>query len=120
TEYWQAYVALRQWTKVIEYLDKLLALPEINEGARLEADYRRAATFEYAFTAKSPDLAEQATKGRDSALEGMKVLNAFQKPQQATDEQWAAAKKQYATQLYNTAGICSLYLKDYKAAADYF
>jgi len=120
TEYWQAYAALRQWTKVIEYLDKLLALPEINEGARLEADYRRAATFEYAFTAKSPDLAEQATKGRDSALEGMKVLNSFQKPQQATDEQWAAAKKQYATQLYNTAGICSLYLKDYKAAADYF
>jgi len=120
TEYWQTYAALRQWTKVIEYLDKLLALPEINEGARLEADYRRAATFEYAYNAKSPDLAQQATKGRDSALEGLKVLSAFPKPQQATDEQWAAAKKQYTTQFYNTAGICSLYLKDYKTTVENF
>jgi hypothetical protein len=119
SDYWQTYAALRQWTKVIEYLDKLLALPEINEGARLEAHYRRAATFEYAFNAKSPNLAEQSIKGRESALEGLKILSTFQKPQQATDEQWAAAKKQYATQFYNTAGVCSLYLKDYKATVEY-
>jgi len=117
-DYWQAYVALKQWTKVIEYLDKLLALPELNEGAKLEYYYRRAATFEYAYNAKSPDLADASTKARDSALEGLKALNAFPKPAQATDEQWAAFKKQYTTQFYNTAASASFYLKDYKAAAD--
>jgi len=120
SDYWQAYAALHQYTKVIEYLDRLLALPEINDGTRLEAQYRRAATFEYAYNAKSPNLAEQATKGRDAALEGLKILNAFQKPAQATDEQWGTAKKVYGTQFYNTAGICSQYLKDYKSAAEHF
>lgn len=120
SDYWQAYAALRQYTKVIDYLDKLLALSELNEGGRLEAQYRRAATFEYAYNAKSANLNEQATKGRDAALDGLKILNSFQKPAQATDEQWNAAKKQYMTQFYNTAAICSLYLKDYKTAAEQF
>ena len=120
SEYWQAYAGLRQYTKTIEYLDKLLALPELNDGGRLEAQYRRAATFEYAYNAKSPNLTEHATKGRDAALAGLKILDSFQKPAQATDEQWNAAKKQYSTQFYNTAAICSFYLKDYKAAAEQF
>jgi tetratricopeptide (TPR) repeat protein len=119
-EYWQTYAALKQWTKMIEYLDKLLALPELNPGARLEYYYRRAATFEYAYNAKSPDLAEASSKARDSALEGLKALNAFPKPQQATDEQWATFKKTYTIQFYNTAASSSFYLKDYKAAAENF
>ncbi|HUJ39189.1 MAG TPA: hypothetical protein VLW54_01475 [Candidatus Acidoferrales bacterium] len=117
-EYWKTYVVLKQWTKVIEYLDKLLALPELSSGAKLEYYYRRAATFEYAYNAKSPDLAEASTKARDAALEGLKALNEFQKPAQATEEQWTSFKKQYTTQFYNTAASASFYLKDYKAAAD--
>jgi hypothetical protein len=119
-EYWQTYVVLKHWTKVIEYLDKLLALQELNTAQRLEYTYRRAATFEYAYNAKSPDLADASTKARDSALEGLKLLSAFEKPAQATEEQWAAFKKQYTVQFYNTAASASFYLKDYKAAADNF
>ncbi len=119
-EYWQTYVTLKQWTKVIEYLDKLLALPELNVGARLEAYYRRAATFEYAYNAKSPNLADASAKARDSALEGLKLLSTFPKPQQATDEQWAAIKKQYTLQFYNTAGSAAYYMKDYKSAVENF
>jgi hypothetical protein len=119
-EYVETYTQLRQWPKLIEYIDKLLALPSINEGARLAGSYRRAATFEFAYNAKSPDATEQATKARDAALAGLKVLEGFKKPEQMTDEQWAAARKQYTTQFYNTAGLGSLYLKDYKTAADNF
>jgi len=117
-EYWQAYAALKQWTKVIEYLDKLLVLREVNSGARLEYYYRRAATFDYAYNAKSPDLAPAATKARESALEGLKALNAFEKPQQATEEQWGTFKKQYTIQFYNTAASASYYLKDYSAVVE--
>jgi hypothetical protein len=119
-EYVETYTQLRQWPKLIEALDKLLAMPDVNNGARLQGLYRRAATFEFAYNAKAPNAAEQATKGRDQALAGLKVLADFKKPEQMTDEQWAAAKKQYASQFYNTAGISSLYLKDYKAAAENF
>ena len=119
-EYWQTYATLKQWSKVIEYLDKILALPEIQAAGKLEAYYRRAATFEYAYNAKSPDLVDGSTKGRDAALAGLKVLSTFEKPAQATDEQWAAAKKTYSLQFYNTAAIASFYLKDFKAAAENF
>jgi hypothetical protein len=119
-DYWQAYAALHQYGKVIDYLDKLLALQDIDAATRLEAQYRRAATFEYAFNANSLDLAAGSTKARDAALEGMKILSAFQKPAQATDEQWAGIKKQYSVQFTNTAASASYYLKDYKAAAQYY
>jgi hypothetical protein len=118
-DYMGAYYELHQWNKYIEYLDKFLALP-VPQGERIQALYQRAATFDFVYNAKSPNLAEASTKARDSALEGLKALNDFAKPAQATDEQWAAFKKQYSTQFYNTAATSSFYLKDYKAAADNF
>ena len=120
SQYWPTYAALQQWTKVIEYLDKLLALPGTNEATRLDALYRRAATFDYAYNAKSPDLAAAAGKARDAALEGQKVLEAFKKPEQMKDEQWAAAKKQYAIQFWNTAASSSYFLKDFAAVVEYY
>jgi tetratricopeptide (TPR) repeat protein len=117
-DYVQTYSALKQWTKVIEYLDRIAALPEIGAGDRLQAYYSRAATFEYAYNAKSPDLADASTKARDAALQGLKILSTFQKPAQLPDDKWEAVKKTYTTQFYNTAASASFYLKDYKAAAE--
>lgn len=119
-DYWQTYAALKQWVKVIDYLDRILALPEIGAAGKLEAQYRRAATFEYAYNAKSPDLADGSTKARDAALEGLKIIGAFPKPAQLNDDQWATAKKTYTVQFYNTAASASYYLKDYKAAAQHY
>jgi len=117
-DYLQTYSALKQWSKVIEYLDKISALPEIGAGERLQAYYSRAATFEYAYNAKSPDLADGSTKARNAALEGLKILSTFEKPAQLPDDKWAVAKKTYTNQFYNTAASASFYLKDYKAAAE--
>src|SRR5262249_44439914 len=112
--------AQKDWAKVIEYFDKKLALPNMEQGVRLQTLYGRAATFEYAYTSKSTDLQDGSTKARDAALEGSKILAGFQKPEKATDEQWAAFKKQYGTQFLNTAASASFYLKDFKAAAQYY
>ncbi|HKO03793.1 MAG TPA: hypothetical protein VJW51_03545, partial [Candidatus Acidoferrales bacterium] len=119
-EYVTDYYQLHQWSKDIEYLDKFLTLSDINEGARLAAEFQRAALFEAAYNAKAPDANEQAAKARDGALVGLKVLEAFQKPEQMSDQDWAVKKSQYAVQFYNTAGVASLYLKDFKPAADVF
>ncbi|HKO04151.1 MAG TPA: hypothetical protein VJW51_05365 [Candidatus Acidoferrales bacterium] len=119
-EYVTDYYQLHQWSKDIEYLDKFLALSDINEGARLAAEYQRSALFEAAYSAKAPDAKEQASKAREAAVAGLKVLEAFKKPEQMSDQDWAGKKSQYAVQFYNTAGVASLYLKDYKSAVDYF
>jgi len=119
-EYLKVYSQMKEWPKVIEYFDKKLALPNLEKGVRLQTLYGRAATFELAYNPKSNDLASSATKARDAAAEGSKLLGTFEKPAQATDDQWAAFKKQYSTQFLNTAGSASYYLKDYKAAAQYY
>ncbi len=119
-EYVTVYYQQHQWAKDVEYLDKFLALTNVNDGARLQAEAQRAALFEVSYNGKAPDAKDQATKARDAALEGMKVLTAFQKPEQMTAEQWGAARKQYAVGFWNTAGVASLDVKDGAAAADYF
>jgi len=119
-EYVTDYYQLQQWSKDIEYLDKFLALSDINDGARLAAEYQRSALFEAAYSPKAPDAKEQAGKAREAAAVGLKVLEAFKKPEQMSDQDWAGKKSQYAVQFYNTAGVASLHLKDYKSAVDYF
>jgi len=117
-EYLKADSQLQQWPKVLEYFDKKLAMPNMDKGARLQALYGRAQTFDLAVKPTDPNLKEQATKARDAALEGLKVLDTIEKPANATDEQFAAGKKQLAAQFLNTAARASMQLKDYKAAAE--
>jgi tetratricopeptide (TPR) repeat protein len=118
SEYVETYSALRQWPKVIEYFDRLLSLSKLEDVVRLNTLYHRAATFELAYNPKDPNAQEVSIKARDAAVQGLKLLQVLKKPEQATDEQWAAARKQYATQLSNTAGLASIYLKDFKAATE--
>jgi len=119
-EYVTVYYQLHDWVKDVEYLDKFLALSEINEGARLMAEVQRSAIFEASYNGKAPDAKDQATKARDVAIDGLKVLSAFQKPAQMSDQDWAAKKKEFTVQFSNTAASSSLYLKDYTAAVKYF
>ena len=117
-EYLKADSQLKNWPKVIEYFDKKLALPGLDAGVRLQALFGRAQTYELAVKSTDPNLAEEATKAREAALQGLKELETFQKPANASDEQFATVKKQLAVQFYTTAGLASSHLKDYKAAAD--
>ena len=117
-EYLKADSQLKNWPKVIEYFDKKLALPNLDKGLRLQSLYGRAQTYELAVKATDPNIKEEATQGRDAALEGLKVLDTLEKPAGATDEQFAAGKKQLAVQFYTIAGLASSHLKDYKAAAE--
>jgi len=117
-EYLKVDSQLKNWPKVIEYFDKKLALPNLDKGLRLQALYGRAQTYELAVKSSDPNIAEEATKARDAALEGLKVLDTIEKPANASDEQFAAGKKQLAVQFYTIAGLASAHLKDYKAAAD--
>jgi hypothetical protein len=119
-EYLKTYSQSRNWPKVLEIFDKKLALPNLDKGMRLQALYGRAQTFELAYNPKAADAKDQDTKARDLALEGLKAVQALEKPANATDEQFNAGKKQLSVQFLNVAAVASMHLKDFKAAADHF
>jgi tetratricopeptide (TPR) repeat protein len=120
--YWETYLELRNYPKVIEYTEKFLAMGDKNPlQNRLTATYRHSAVLEVAYNPKDPNAKDYLTKGRDIAQQGLKLLDQFPKPDKLTDEQFAEqVKKPVALILYGAAGFASLQLKDYQAAADSF
>src|SRR6202047_3558181 len=83
--YYNAYSQLKNWPKVIEYADKLLALGDkVEAPIRYQAYYARA--FAYSnLPPNSPDP-EQARKARQAALDGLKTLNELKKPDNMSQE----------------------------------
>lgn len=130
-QYIGAYNQAKNYAKVIEVVEKYVAIPdekfvalgfktEAVTAKKLDALNIRAAAFLESFNPKSPDAQDQLTKARASALEGLKLLAAFQKPATMTDDKFAEAKKPYSIRFNYTAGSTSYQLKDYKSAIDYF
>src|SRR5712664_824881 len=93
--YYNAYSQLKNWPKVIENADKLLAL-----GDKVEAPIRYQAYFARAFAYSNinppPTDTAQATKARQAALDGLKTLNDLKKPDNLSQEDFDKQKKQPA------------------------
>ena len=115
-EYIKAHTQTRNWPKLVEAYDKLLSLPALDKGTRIEALFRRSATVEYAYKASDPNAKEELNKAREAAAEGLKLFSDFPKPASVTDDQFTSYKKVCTTQFNNTIGFASLQLKDYSAA----
>src|SRR3984893_147833 len=77
--YYNAYSQLKNYPKVIEYADKLLALGDkIEPPVKYQAYYARA--FAYSNLNPAPTEADMAKKGRQSAIDGLATLNTLKKP----------------------------------------
>ncbi len=123
--YYQTYDEQKQYDKVIENADKLVASDSAyaTTGVKLQALYAREGAFGQTFNSaaqKAPDAARQAKTAEDNAALGLKLLDQMQKPANATDAQWAAAKKQYTELFVGTQGFAALFLKDYPTAEKAF
>jgi hypothetical protein len=108
---------LKNFPKVIENADKLLALGDkVEAPIRYQAYFARA--FAYTNIAPPPTDPAQATKARQMALEGLKTLTDLKKPDNLSQADFDAQKKQ-PTILFNyTAANASMVLKDYPAAIE--
>lgn len=121
-DYFQTYYALKNYPKTIEYVDKLLALPDAAKpeqiGTRLQALGYRAQAMLYG--SSTPDLQTPAayTKAKDASAQGLQTVSQWQKPANMSDEQYATTKKGMGVLFNSVAGIAESGLKDYKAAAD--
>lgn len=117
--YFNAYSQLKNWPKVIEYSDKLIALGEgkVEPPVRYQAYYARA--FAYSnMPPNNPDVQAQAPKACEAAKAGLKTLNDLKKPDNMSEEDFNKQKQQPATLFNYTIAQCSMVQKDYQTAID--
>jgi tetratricopeptide (TPR) repeat protein len=123
TLYRDTYIELKNYPKVIEYSDKLLAMGDkLDTGTRLTVLQNRVQYFPYAFNPKDPNAHDQLVKERDFAKEGADILSKYTKPADSklTDAQFADQIKLVINFFDAAAGFADLQLKDYPAAIDAF
>jgi tetratricopeptide (TPR) repeat protein len=121
--YIKTYTDLKNYPKVIEYADKVVALGDkVDAGGKLQALQARCQVFPYAYNAKAPDATEQLNKERTAAQDGAKLLAAFPKPAGATmtDAQFEEQKKPGIAFFQNALGFACSQLKDSPCAISAF
>jgi len=116
--YYQAHGALKNFPKVMEYADKLLAL-----GDKTDAPVRYQAYFARAFAYTNlPAAAQQdkdtATKAREAAASGLKTLGDVKKPDNITDADWTKQIQQPKILFNYASAIACASLKDFACAVD--
>lgn len=122
--YFQAYFAMKNYPKTIEYADKLLAMGnKVDAAVSLGALQARVQAFSaMQFNPSAPDANDQLTKERDAALQGAKMLEEFPKPANSTmsADDFAKQKKPGIAFFDSAAGAAALQLKDYPGAVNAF
>jgi tetratricopeptide (TPR) repeat protein len=116
--YFNAYSQLKNWPKVVENADKLLALGDkVEPPARYQAYYARA--FAYSnLPPNSPEVQAQAPKACEAAKAGLKTLNELKKPDNMSEADFEKQKQQPATLFNYTLAQCSMTQKDFQTAID--
>ncbi|MGA7921907.1 MAG: hypothetical protein WCA38_19775 [Candidatus Acidiferrales bacterium] len=121
--YLSTYNDLKNYPKVIETADKIIAMGDkVDAATRLQALQSRVQVFPFAFNPKAPDAHDQLVKERDAAKQGADLLAKYPKPANSTltDEQFSEQKKPGIAFFNAAAGFAELQLKDYAAAVDDF
>ena len=115
--YYRVYEQWKDFPKVIEYADKLVALGErVDAASRYAALY--ASTVAYnSMHSDDPKLAEDA---RGRALAAVALQSALKRPPMLDERAFADEKNRAAIYLHATAGIAALIAKDYAAATESF
>ena len=114
--YYNAYSQLKNWPKVMEYSDKLIALGDKAEPPiRYQAYYARA--FAYSnLPQTSPEVQNQAPKACEAAKAGLKTLGELKKPDAMSEEDFNKQKQQPAILFNYTLAQCSMIQKDFQTA----
>ena len=113
--YYKNYGGQKNYPKTIEYCAKLIALGDkANVTEKYEAYYIWA--FAYA-NIQNPDAAT-AKAAHDAALAGLKIVDAYLKPEGADEGKFADQQKQSRILLNATAANAALATKDCAAAVE--
>lgn len=110
--YYKAYNQLRNFPKVFEYADKVIAL---GGKAPAAAQYAALCSWVAAYNNSNSQDASLAAKARDRASAGLKVISSLRPPFGMDKKTFEAEKKRGAMHLYLTAAAADFAIKDYVA-----
>jgi len=111
--YYQNYAAQKNFPKVVEYSDKMLAMGDkLTPGEKYQAYSARAFAFN---NTGNPDPAT-AQAAYKAALDGAKSVEALPKPEGMDDAKWSEQKKQAILGFHSTAAAAGMAAKDYPDA----
>ncbi|HWZ98521.1 MAG TPA: hypothetical protein VN025_12240 [Candidatus Dormibacteraeota bacterium] len=116
--YYQAYGTQKNYAKVIENADKLVALGDkIDAPTRLQAYNVRLG----AWTAlPAADQTAGAAAARDAAAKALKTMDEIKKPDNVSDADFAKSKLPYIIFFNNTGAQASVLLKDSAGAMAFY
>ena len=121
-DYYLTDYSLKNFAGTIDYADRMIALGDkVDTQGRLEAYVARAQAF---YVAAQGDKALQTpdvqTKARDAAVQGLKTLDDWKKPDAMAADAYGQQVKGFKVLLNSIAAMTSTSLKDYPAAATYY
>jgi tetratricopeptide (TPR) repeat protein len=118
-DYYNAYYALKDYPKTIEYIDKLLAMnSQLDPTSIFRTQLARAQTFLAGASLPELSAPDQQTKARDDAQEGLKDLAALKKPDNVSDADFQKQKAQITGVFDSVIATADYNVKDWNAAAD--
>jgi tetratricopeptide (TPR) repeat protein len=113
----RAHMQLQDFSKVIEYADKVADLGnKVELSAQLLALQDAAIAYNN-LKSSDPNL---ATRARERALTALRLLPDMKKPEVSNREVFEAQKRKMAIYFQATAGAASIAMKNYPAAAESF
>src|SRR5882672_9767148 len=120
--YYQAYGAQKNYAKVIENADKLIALGDKLDAANRPQTLLQAYNVrEGAWTTLPPaDQTAGAAASRDAASRALKALDDIKKPDNVSDADFTKSKQPYITFFNNTGAQASVLLKDFAGAMTFY
>ena len=116
--YYQDYSQTKNWTKVIESADKLVALGDkVGPNEKYGALYARAFAFNNLPAAEQTNQSKGALAAADA---GLKLVPDLKKPDTLDDNAFNEQKKQATIYLNGTAAQAAMVSKDYPNAIKYY
>jgi hypothetical protein len=113
----RAHLQLQDFSKVIEYADKLAALGDGVDISAQSLALQDAAIAYNNMKSSDPNLAIRA---RERALRGLKLLSEMKKPDTLNAEVFEALKRKTEIYFQATAGAAAIAMKKYPAATESF
>jgi len=120
--YYQAYGAQKNYAKVIEKADKLIALGDKLDAANRPQTLLQAYNVREGAWTTLPvaDQTAGAAAARDAAIKALKVLDDIKKPDNVSDADFAKSKQPYIIFFNNTGAQASVLLKDFAGAMSFY
>jgi tetratricopeptide (TPR) repeat protein len=119
--YYLTDYSLKNFAGAIEYADKMVSLGDkVDTQGRLEASVARAQAFYVGQADKTLQTPDAQTKARDAAIQGLKTLDEWTKPDAMAADAYEGQKKGFRVLFNSIAAMTSNALKDYAGAAGYY